>query len=186
MQRRSFLKTAASIVPATALHDLLAAQTPVAPPAAALHVVASGEDLAGHPHSLGMSTMSFKVVASQTSGGLFVVEHTHLRHGGPVLHYHLNQEEWFNVIEGEVAFQVGEQRLLLRSGDSVLAPRRIPHTFCSVSSTPARMLIAFCPAGKMEAYFNDAEAAGANAGSEPAFMRRYEMEYVGPNPLINS
>src|SRR5216683_639611 len=75
------------------------------------------------------------------------------------LHLHLNQEEWFYVMEGEVAFQVGEQRVHLHPGDSVLAPRRVPHTFSSVGPAPARMIIAFSPAGKMEQYFRDAETA---------------------------
>jgi hypothetical protein len=41
------------------------------------------------------------------------MEHTHLTHGGPALHLHLDQEEWFYVLEGEVAFQIGDQRLRL-------------------------------------------------------------------------
>ena len=74
-------------------------------------------------------------------------------YGGPPLHLHFDQEEWFYVMEGEVAFQVGEQRVHLRGGESVLAPRRVPHTFSSVAATPSRLLIAFSPAGKMEQYF---------------------------------
>jgi hypothetical protein len=47
------------------------------------------------------------------------------------------------------------------------------------------MLIAFCPAGKMEAYFRDGEKAGPAAG-DAEFMRRYEMELVGPSPFWKS
>jgi len=186
MQRRSFLKTAASIVPAAALHDVLAAQTPLLPPSSVPHVVALSEDRFGHPYTLGFSTMACRVGTGETSGGLFVIEHTHLRSGGgPSLHYHLHQEEWFYVIEGDVDFQVGDQRLHLHPGESVLAPRQIPHTFSCVSTTPGRLLIAFCPAGKMEAYFHDARDAGP-AAFEPAFMNRYEMQYVGPSPFWKS
>jgi quercetin dioxygenase-like cupin family protein len=103
--------------------------------------------------------------------------------GGPSLHLHLNQEEWFYVMEGEVAFQVGEQRLHLHAGESVLAPRLVPHTFSSVSPTaPSRMMIAFCPAGKMEQYFRDGEAKPEAAGSSE-FMRRYDMQLIGPSPF---
>jgi hypothetical protein len=72
-------------------------------------------------------------------------------------------------MEGQVAFQVGELRLALHSGKSVLAPRLVPHTFSAVGATPARLPIAFGPAGKMEQYFRDAEKAGAAAG-DAAFM----------------
>jgi len=186
MQRRSFLKVVAAIVPAAGLHDLLATQAraEAAPPSpsGALHVVGAGEDRFGHPHSLGFSSILFKVPTSETSGGLFVMEHTHLVPGGPALHLHLDQEEWFYVMEGEVAFQVGEQRLHLRAGESVLAPRRVPHTFSSVAATPSHMMIAFCPAGKMEQYFRDAENAKEHAG-DAEFMSRYGMELVGPSPF---
>jgi len=186
MHRRSFLKAAAAAVPAAGLHDFLAsqarAQTPATPPPA-LHVVGAGEDLSGHPHSMGFSSLLFKVSGSETGGSLFILEHTHLLPGGPCLHLHLNQEEWFYVVDGEVAFQVGEQRLHLHAGESVLAPRLVPHTFSSVSATtPSRMMIAFCPAGKMEQYFHDGEA-NSKAAASPEFMARYDMKMIGPSPF---
>jgi mannose-6-phosphate isomerase-like protein (cupin superfamily) len=187
MQRRSFLQAAAAALPALGLYDLLAEeaafQSPTATPApASLHVVANGEDRFGSPHSLGFSTVSYKVGTAETSGGLFVIEHTHLVPGGPPLHLHLNQEEWFCVEEGQVAFQVGDQRITLGPGESVLAPRRVPHTFSSVASAPSRLLIAFCPAGKMEAYMRDSEKAGPPA-DPAAWFRKYDMEYAGPSPF---
>jgi len=191
MERRSFLKAAAAAAPAAGLQTFLVnqalAQTPAPPappasPPSSLHVVGAGEDRFGHPHSLGFSSILFKVPTTETTGGLFVIEHIHLLPGGPPLHLHLNQEEWFYLIEGEAVFQVGEQRLQLHAGESVLAPRRVPHTFSSVGATPGRMLIAFCPAGKMEQYFRDAEKAAPSA-FDAEFMRRYEMELVGPSPF---
>jgi mannose-6-phosphate isomerase-like protein (cupin superfamily) len=189
MQRRSFLKAVATAVPAAGLETFLVtqarAQTPALPPAPELHVVGAGGDRFGHPHSLGFSSILFKVPTSETAGGLFVMEHAHLLPGGPPLHLHLNQEEWFYVMEGQVVFQIGEQRSQLHAGESLLAPRRLPHTFSSVGEAPSRMLIAFCPAGKMEQYFRDAENDAASAG-KASFMRRYEIEYVGPSPFWKS
>jgi mannose-6-phosphate isomerase-like protein (cupin superfamily) len=186
MKRRSFLQAVAVVAPAAGLQDFLVAQAhaqaSASPTASELHVVGAGEDRSAHPHSLGFSSILFKVPTSETAGGLFVMEHTHLLPGGPPLHLHLNQEEWFYVMEGEVVFQVGEQRVHLHAGDSVLAPRRVPHTFSSVGTTPGRMIIAFCPAGKMEQYFRDAEIAKQHAG-DADFMARYEMELVGPSPF---
>jgi mannose-6-phosphate isomerase-like protein (cupin superfamily) len=185
MERRSFLKAVTAAAPAAGLQTFLVnqalAQT-AAPAQGSPHVVGAGEDRFGHAHSLGFSSILFKVPASETAGGLFVMEHNHLLPGGPPLHLHLNQEEWFYVIEGQVAFQVGDQRLELRAGESVLAPRRVPHTFSSVGAAPGRLLIAFCPAGKMEQYMRDAEKDRASAG-DAEFMRRYEMELVGPSPF---
>src|SRR5580658_6257997 len=168
--RRSFLKSAASAVPLAALHNLVAQSTP--PPAPVLHPVAAGQDRFGSPHSLGFSSLTFKVASADTSGNLLVIEHRGLEPGaGPALHLHYSQQEWFYVMEGEVAFQVGDRRLSLRTGESVLAPRAIPHTFSAVGSA-AHMLIAFAPAGKMEQYFIDAAAQPSLAATE-AFMNRY-------------
>lgn len=189
MRRRCFFRTAASFVPTTGLCNLFIheaqAQTPQSPPSSAPHVVGAGKDREGHSHPLRFDALLFKVLTRETKGGLFVVEHPHLVPGGPPLHLHLSQEEWFYIMEGEVAFQVGGQRLHLHAGESVLAPRRIPHTFSSVAATPSRMLIAFCPAGKMEQFFRDVENPKAPV-EQPAFWRRYDMELVGPSPFRKS
>ena len=182
MERRTFLRDAALL--AAGFRELFTnqagAQTAAALPAPSLHLLAAGEDRFGEQHSMGISNLLFKVAPADTGGGLFVVEHQHLRHGGPPLHLHLNQEEWFYVIEGEVAFQVGDQRLHLGPGESVLAPRRVPRTFSSVAPAPSRMLIAFCPAGRMEAFFREVKNPHE---PDPAVWRRYEVELVGPSPF---
>ena len=84
-------------------------------------------------------------------------------------------------MEGEVRFQVGDRRLRLGPGESILAPRRIPHTF-SASGSPAHMLIAFTPADKMEQYFNDA-AAHPELAPTKDFMNQYDMQWMGPSPF---
>ncbi|MGA2570277.1 MAG: cupin domain-containing protein [Terracidiphilus sp.] len=181
--RRSFLMSAASVFPVAALHDLIAQSA--APPTPVLHPVGAGEDRFGHPHPLGFSSLTFKVSASDTGGNLFVIEHRNLTPGaGPALHLHYSQEEWFYVMESEVIFQVGDQRLTLHAGESVLAPRRIPHTFSAVGA-PAHMLIAFTPADKMEQYFIDG-AQNPSVAATADFMNRYDMQWIGPSPFWKS
>jgi hypothetical protein len=47
------------------------------------------------------------------------------------------------------------------------------------------MLIAFCPAGKMEQFF---QSVGANPklNADPEFFQKCEMELVGPSPSWKS
>jgi mannose-6-phosphate isomerase-like protein (cupin superfamily) len=185
--RRSFLKSAASVAPAAALHDLIAAAAHAQAPAPStpdLHVVAAGQDRLGAPHSMGYSSLAFKVLSSDTGGNLFVIEHSHLVPGGPPLHLHLYQDEWFYVLEGEVAFQVGDKRVQLKPGESVLGPRRVPHAFSSVAPQ-SRMLIAFTPAGMMEKFFLDG-APDPKLAMTAEFMSRYEMKWVGPSPFAKA
>ncbi len=151
MKRRSFLKTAAALLPAATLKNFALQQPSTAPSSNEIPVVGSGRDRFGESHSLGFSSILFKVATRDSNGELFIIEHENLRKGGPPVHFHLYQDEWFYVMEGEVLFQVGNERKLLRSGESVLGPRMIPHGFSAVGEKPGRMLITFTPAGKMEA-----------------------------------
>jgi len=184
MKRRSFLKGAAAVVPAAmvpaaAVPEFLPGRAAEVPGSSELHVVGAGEDRYGGSHTLGFSTFYFKVSGAETGGRMFLMEHQKMTPGGPNLHLHLNQEEWFYVMEGEVQFQIGEQRLKLKAGESVLAPRQVAHTFSAVGPEPARMLIGFSPAGKMEQYFLD-------RGDPHAVVRPqgfYETVDVGPSPF---
>jgi len=179
MKRRSFLKASAALLPAAGLQDFALAQAAAHESSREVHVVGAGQDRFGEPHSRGFSSILFKTSSQETDGGMFIIEHTNLVAGGPPLHKHPHQEEWFYVMEGEVLFQLGDERKRLRSGESVLGPRNIPHTFSAIGEKPGRMLIAFTPAGKMEAFLR-VTAVPNPPVQDAAFFRRYGMELVGP------
>jgi mannose-6-phosphate isomerase-like protein (cupin superfamily) len=177
MQRRSFLKAASAMLPAASLKNFALEQA--AQPASEIHVVGSGQDRFGASHSLGFSSILFKVATRDTNGALFAIEHENLLKGGPPVHLHLHQDEWFYVMEGSVLFQVGDERKLLHAGESVLGPRMIPHGFSGVGEKPGRMLISFTPAGKMEEFFRAIAIPNGPAMDAEVFSR-YDMQYVGP------
>jgi quercetin dioxygenase-like cupin family protein len=182
MKRRSFLKSAAAAFPMSGLGAFALGQA--VPPAAldGIHPVEAGQDRFGEKHSLGFSSILFKVVPRETNGGLLIIEHMHLGNGGPPLHFHLHQEEWFYVMEGEVLFQLGSERKRLGAGESVLGPRGVPHGFVGVGEKPAHMVIAFTPAGKMEAFFREVAVPNGPA-MDAAVFAKYDMRYVAP-PLV--
>ena len=182
MKRRSFLKSAAAVFPAAGLGEFSFGQAGSTPVAEGIHPVGAGEDRLGETHSLGFSTILFKVLSRETNGSVFVIEHKDLGHGGPPVHLHLHQDEWFYVVEGEVLFQVAGERKTLRAGDSVLGPRGIPHGFMGAGETPAHMIISFTPAGKMEAFFREV-AVPNGPQMDAGLFARYEMRYVGP-PIV--
>ncbi len=71
---------------------------------------------------------------------------------GPNLHLHTNQDEVFYVTDGEFIFQIGNEKLLAKRGDTVFGPRNIQHTWTQLTKTGR--LEYFCiPAGKMEEFF---------------------------------
>jgi mannose-6-phosphate isomerase-like protein (cupin superfamily) len=123
--------------------------------------------------------MKFKVGTGDANGGLFVIEHNNLNKGGPPRHLHYEQEEWFYMMEGEMIMEVGTERLRLKPGDSVCAPRSVPHVWAYVGDKPGRLLIAFAPAGQMEAFFREVTKPNA-APMDAKTFRAYGMEHVGP------
>lgn len=105
--------------------------------------------------------------------------------GGPPLHKHPHQEEYFYLISGEVRIALGDQRLVLKAGDSVLGPRGIPHTFAAPEGKPSHMLIAFSPAGKMEDFLR-ATAVPNLSNQDAAFWRSFDIELLEPSPFAGS
>ncbi len=154
-----------------------ALQTPASTPA--LLRVAAGEDRFGEHRGLGISAIDFKVSAGDSSG-LFILENTFHAKGGPARHLHYEQDEWFYAIEGEFLFEVGQERIRLKPGDSLLGPRKVPHVWAYVGGARGRILIAFMPAGKMEAFFREVTKANAMPPQDPALWRAHGMELLGP------
>lgn len=181
MHRRSFLSLTASTVAASAL-----GQSPnnspsnPAPPAQPLPPVLANADRTGEMHTMGYSSMAFKVLTQDSHGDLFMIEHHMHQRGGPPLHVHPHQDETFYVLEGEFIAEVGGKRFNLHPGDSVIAPRNIPHVWACVGNGTGKMIIAFTPAGKMEPFFNKVSATQAPPPQDAALFRAHDMELLGP------
>ena len=109
-------------------------------------LVAAGKDRFGEQRSLGISSITFKVTP-QDSDGLFIIENTFREKGGPARHLHYYQDEWFYAVEGEFIFEVGQEKLRMKPGDAMLAPRKVPHVWAYAGGSGGRILIAFIPAG---------------------------------------
>ena len=67
--------------------------------------------------------------------------------GGPPTHVHSREEEGFYILEGEITFQIGDQRGVATAGMFVNMPVGTPHSFKNESDRPAKMLISVAPAG---------------------------------------
>lgn len=141
--------------------------------------IAAGEDRFGEHRGLGISLIAFKVV-SPDSNGLLIIENTFRAKGGPARHLHYDQDEWFYAVEGEFIIEVGQEKFNIKPGDSLLAPRQVPHVWAYIGDTVGRMLITFMPAGKMEAFFREVTKANAMPPQDPELWRAHGMELLGP------
>lgn len=118
-----------------------------------------------------------------TDGDLYIFESTRDKEGGPPLHYHYNQDEWWFILSGEFLVKIGEQTYTAKAGDSVFGPRGVPHTFSKVGEGEGRLIILFQPAGKMEEFFkavSEGIVGKMNEDERNAFRKAHGFEHVGP------
>lgn len=91
----------------------------------------------------------YRILATgeQTGGVYTLTEARVLPGGGPPPHIHHREDEAFFILEGEITFRLGEQRIVAKAGSFIQAPRGIPHAFKNESDAPAKMLIQVTPPG---------------------------------------
>ncbi len=104
------------------------------------------------------------------TGGAYCLLDLSLAPGiGVPRHTHTREDETYYVLSGELNVKVGDQSFLLRPGDTLLAPRNIPHQLRNTGRAENRYLIVFSPAGFEN--FLEATAVtapeGAPAPTEP-------------------
>jgi mannose-6-phosphate isomerase-like protein (cupin superfamily) len=126
-----------------------------------------------------------KVSAKNTNGALCIYDTVRQEKGGPALHLHHSQDEWFYIIKGEFIAKIGDELLNLKAGDSAFAPRKIPHAFAKISEGEAQMLVLFQPAGTMEDFFKEMSKLGRNIPKDQEhvlndLLRAHGLEIVGP------
>jgi quercetin dioxygenase-like cupin family protein len=133
-----------------------------------------------------LNTLDIKISGSDTENDLAVFEQTGLTpNGGPPLHIHPFQDEWFYVIEGEYLFQVGLDKYQMTSGDTIFLPRNVQHAFIQLSEK-GKMIVSYLPAGKMEAFFQVTDQWTSPPSKEEIakVFEDHEMKVVG-SPLKN-
>ncbi|MBS1490714.1 MAG: cupin domain-containing protein [Bacteroidetes bacterium] len=131
-----------------------------------------------------LNTLDIKISGKDTNGDIAVFEQIGLTpRGGPPLHIHPNQDEWFYVVEGAYHFQVGDDKYEVGPGDTIFLPRTVPHAFVQLSER-GRMTVTYMPAGKMESFFEitDKWTAPPSQKEMAKVFLDHDMEVVG-SPL---
>lgn len=91
--------------------------------------------------------MLLRVFGRDTNGTLAVVESIDSSNGGPPPHIHHREDETFQVLEGEYEFMVAGKTVAAKAGDTLFAPRGIPHTYRCVSANGGKLSVVLTPAG---------------------------------------
>ena len=88
-----------------------------------------------------------KATGEQTGGVFGLIDHLLPEGWASPYHVHRNEGESFYVVEGEMTFYVGEERIRAGAGAWVYGPRGVPHGFAVEGTAQARVLLLNTPAG---------------------------------------
>lgn len=187
MKRRYFVLSALAAAPALAFTKIRSMRLPRTHDG---FKVDAGEARFGvHYKMKGVTqnTLDIKISGTDTDSDLAVFEQTGLTpNGGPPLHIHPFQDEWFYVIDGEYRFQVGDDTYTMTAGDTIFLPRNVQHAFIQLSEK-GKMIVSYLPAGKMEAFFQVTDQWTSPPSKEEIakVFEAHDMNVVGAPLKLN-
>jgi quercetin dioxygenase-like cupin family protein len=125
---------------------------------------------------------TFLVTGAESGGAYFAMEALVPPGGGPPPHIHRREDETFYLIEGQIEFVLGEDRITAGPGDFINVPRGTVHCFHNTGTATARMVLTFTPAG-MEHFFEATlEPAPNGARQAPDNVEEVAQRYAAAAP----
>ncbi|HTN73714.1 MAG TPA: cupin domain-containing protein [Pirellulaceae bacterium] len=109
----------------------------------------------------------FLVTGEETAGKYAMWEAIVPPGGGPPPHTHSREEESFFILEGEITFQLGTERIIAPAGTFANMPIGSLHCFKNATDKPARMIISVAPAGLEQMFFEIGEPIALGAQAPP-------------------
>lgn len=132
--------------------------------------IAAGREL----RWFGNTLVSVNLSSSAGADGIAVIEHWMPFGEAPPLHVHHREDEIFHILEGEMRFRVGDKALVAGAGETLLAPKGIPHAFRVESVTGARC-ITITRGADFETMLKTASRPATNPGLPEAATPTPEM-----------
>jgi quercetin dioxygenase-like cupin family protein len=124
-----------------------------------------------------------RVHGRDTNGTLSVVESHDSPAGGPPPHIHHREDETFQILEGEYEFMVGNQTILAKAGDSLFAPRGVPHTYRLAGKSSGKLMCIITPAG-FEKFFEEIGALTPQQQQDIPHVleiaKKFDLEFLPP------
>lgn len=182
MKRSKFILSALGIIPFMAFTKT---NFQIVVPSVKGFKVKAGEARAGKHYTMKgvtMNMLDLKIGSDDTDGKLAVFEQNGLTpNGGPPLHIHPFQDEFFYIVEGEYLFQVGDDKYPMKPGDTIFLPRDVQHAFIQLTEK-GKVIVSYMPAGKMEEFFKTTDAWTTPPSKEEIarVFKVHDMVVVGP------
>jgi mannose-6-phosphate isomerase-like protein (cupin superfamily) len=125
--------------------------------------------------------------------GISVLERQAPHGDSPPLHVHQTEDEIFHVLEGELRVRAGDTDVRIGAGETILGPKRVPHTYRVESGEGARWLVITSggnferfvravsrPAERPERAPAQGRPMAEQADTIAAAAREHGIEFVGP------
>lgn len=77
----------------------------------------------------GNTLVTINLSASQGTDGICVIEHRMPYGESPPLHVHRNEDEVFHILSGSMRFRIDGKDVAAFAGQTVMAPKGVPHSF---------------------------------------------------------
>ena len=153
-------------------------------PVAPAFVTEAGGNRIGKSLRVVGNEMFVKISSGDTNGAFTVLEDHTPPSGGPPLHVHHVQDEWWYILEGEYLFEVDGKEIHAGPGATVFAPHGSRHAFMNVGTAMGRMLVTAVPGG-LDIFFEEVDAASPPDGMPDldvlaALARKHGLEVLGP------
>lgn len=84
--------------------------------------------------------VAIQVSSADGDDGICVIEHRQPYGDSAPLHVHRNEDEVFHIVEGRIRFVVDGRERIASAGETVLAPKGLPHTYKVESQEGAHIL----------------------------------------------
>lgn len=139
--------------------------------------------------------LNFKALTTETNGQYWALEGLADKYMAVPLHAHSQEDEIWYVLEGEIAFILGNETRVGGPGTFVYIPRNVPHTF-QIKSETARWF-GFGLSGNLDQWFFETGEPAKSLELPPqpaappdekaiaaivASLERYGTETLGPPP----
>jgi quercetin dioxygenase-like cupin family protein len=84
--------------------------------------------------------VAIQVASAEGEDGICVIEHRMPHGDSPPLHVHRNEDEVFHILEGRIRFVVDGRERIAGAGETIIAPKGLPHSYRVESPEGAHML----------------------------------------------
>ncbi len=123
---------------------------------------------------------NIKLRAEDTNGQFTLIEQNNEPGAAIPSHVHENEDEVFQVLEGQVEMSIGDETTTLSTGDLIFCPRGIPHSFKVIGEENARAMVSIFPAGleRMFEELADLPAGPPDMDKVTEICGKYSLKFV--------